>query len=851
MKISKFLCKYLFVLIFIPVVFLTVGFSALSTSLSINGIGSVDPIGFIVITSINPDDSTLQNNESYSHTHDTINIGANLNTLTDTMKYNISVRNLGQTNKSLSEILNIEYSNDDIIYSLDGIAINDIILPGQTIDFSITFKYKTGVTSIDNSRINAVIRFLFDDYEIPPILTAYFISFDGTSQFMGDFAHDNIVEFKRNTTLTLSEVLNQTGVQKISNVSSDQYNSLTDVYGWIDSNNIFYWWSEADIVYFHPNTLHAFMNMGNITNIDLKDTSTEKVENFSHWFDKDRKLKTIKGKINTSGLKLQYNNEVGFSYLNVENDVSSGYGTSFLFNDCNELEEVDLSEIDTTNSSDLKRMFAGCKKLPEIDVSRFNTSNARSMYWMFRNCQTVKSLDVSGFDTSNVVNMYGMFVNVSAATTITLGERFDTSNVMDYRYMFSGDSSLLTIYAIYDFTVTNGSQSSNMFSNDNKLVGGRGTSYELKYNSSRNNANYAKIASPSTQGYLTYNEEAGKYYISYNLDGGTADNPTSYYDTSSTFTLQQPTKVGYTFTGWTGSNGNDEELIVTIETGTIGNKNYTAHYTPNTYIVQFNANGGTGTMPFEEFIYDQGKNLTANAFTKANSYFVGWNTQADGSGIALIDGQNISNLIPSGTITLYAQWQSLDELLQTAYSYSGPCTFNGSNSNITGTNCSAYSNAKYINTNISLFNSTNINKDFLIELTIDEYSTNQPENQATILNSKYELASANYPGFTFRRANNQFELTSRFGNTKKTINVGYTKPTAIRIARKNKIIYYSINGAAWAVLQDASSYNGTFTTPVTIGASLDQNGNPMRYVANTTISNMSIKVGTIPDLNNI
>ena len=47
-----------------------------------------------------------------------------------------------------------------------------------------------------------------------------------------------------------------------------------------------------------------------------------------------------------------------------------------------------------------------------------------------------------------------------------------------------------------------------------------------------------------------------EYTITYNLNGGTVstDNPTRYFSESETFTLNNPTKSGSTFMGWTGSN---------------------------------------------------------------------------------------------------------------------------------------------------------------------------------------------------------------------------------------------------------------------------------------------------------
>lgn len=77
--------------------------------------------------------------------------------------------------------------------------------------------------------------------------------------------------------------------------------------------------------------------------------------------------------------------------------------------------------------------------------------------------------------------------------------------------------------------------------------------------------------------------EATKYTLSYNYNGGTASNPASYYITTATFTLNNPTKKGYTFIGWTGSNGSSASKSVSIAKGSTGNKSYTANYNINSY----------------------------------------------------------------------------------------------------------------------------------------------------------------------------------------------------------------------------------------------------------------------------
>ena len=151
------------------------------------------------------------------------------------------------------------------------------------------------------------------------------------------------------------------------------------------------------------------------------------------------------------------------------------------------------------------------------------------------------------------------------------------------------------------------------------------------------------------------------YTISYDYAGGSVAtaNPTSYNIETNSFILNNPTREGYDFAGWTGSNGNTPQTTVTITKGSTGNKNYTANWTAHTYTVTFDKNdaAATGTMTSQSFKYDVEQALKANAFTKANYTFAGWATSAGGSAV-YTDGQSVKNLTAeaNGTVKLYAVW---------------------------------------------------------------------------------------------------------------------------------------------------------------------------------------------------
>ena len=82
---------------------------------------------------------------------------------------------------------------------------------------------------------------------------------------------------------------------------------------------------------------------------------------------------------------------------------------------------------------------------------------------------------------------------------------------------------------------------------------------------------------------LTASANAVEYAIAYELGGGALKagetNPETYTVEMETFTLNNPTREGYIFTGWTGSNGTTPGLTVEIKQGTTGELKFTANWT--------------------------------------------------------------------------------------------------------------------------------------------------------------------------------------------------------------------------------------------------------------------------------
>ncbi len=120
-----------------------------------------------------------------------------------------------------------------------------------------------------------------------------------------------------------------------------------------------------------------------------------------------------------------------------------------------------LSQLDTSNVTNMEYMFHGMRSVTSLDVSGFDTSNVTNMDAMFYSMSNVTSLDVSGFDTSKVTEMAFMFDSMSRLTSLDLNS-FDTSKVTVMDSMFFGMQSLTSL-DISGFDTSNVAYMGDMF----------------------------------------------------------------------------------------------------------------------------------------------------------------------------------------------------------------------------------------------------------------------------------------------------------------------------------------------------------------------------------------------------
>ena len=190
-----------------------------------------------------------------------------------------------------------------------------------------------------------------------------------------------------------------------------------------------------------------------------------------------------------------------------------------------------------------------------------------------------------------------------------------------------------------------------------------------------------------------------------------------------------------------------------------------------------------------------------------------------------------------------------DESFPVVFKLTGPCTFNGDENTISGKECEAYGDSKFINTNVSLFSEENYKKDFEISFDIsnyDPYDQSPSTIQQTFMNIKLEDESLGYPGIVVRKSAESIYIGAKDGkgNVSKNRTIKYVDASNVRIIKKDDIVYYSFNGESFKELLDMSQLDHTFDVPLYFGASSLPDGTPMRIV-HATLSNMTIRMGKI------
>lgn len=95
---------------------------------------------------------------------------------------------------------------------------------------------------------------------------------------------------------------------------------------------------------------------------------------------------------------------------------------------------------------------------------------------------------------------------------------------------------------------------------------------------------------------ITFTYTPITYNVTISCNGGSGVNSRTYTVETATFSLGTPTRTGYTFNGWTGSNGTTAQKTVSISKGSTGDKSYTAQWSENVLTVHYYSNYATSAF---------------------------------------------------------------------------------------------------------------------------------------------------------------------------------------------------------------------------------------------------------------
>ena len=142
---------------------------------------------------------------------------------------------------------------------------------------------------------------------------------------------------------------------------------------------------------------------------------------------------------------------------------------SYIFANCKNIEDINLSDFNTENVINMKYMFYGCN-IKKINLFSFNTKNVKNMNNIFENCKNLKYLDISFFDINNVSNMSEMFKGCSSLISFPDISKWDMKNMNNISEMFKGCSSLKSLPDISKWNLKNINDLSSLFEGCSSLI---------------------------------------------------------------------------------------------------------------------------------------------------------------------------------------------------------------------------------------------------------------------------------------------------------------------------------------------------------------------------------------------
>lgn len=128
---------------------------------------------------------------------------------------------------------------------------------------------------------------------------------------------------------------------------------------------------------------------------------------------------------------------------NISTELVEDFSSTFSY--MNILQEIDVTNFDTSKTKILLGMFSGDGSLKKIDFSKWNTKNVSTMFGMLSGCNSLEKIDLSLLDTTSLLNICNLFQS-NKVKDIDISS-FDFKTIKEYSSLFVfAENESRTIY---------------------------------------------------------------------------------------------------------------------------------------------------------------------------------------------------------------------------------------------------------------------------------------------------------------------------------------------------------------------------------------------------------------------
>ncbi len=426
----KFDNKFRFLLccliLFMSFGFQTIAYSAIQTTSLITGDAYVRVDGDIRITHFSVAEVYNGGISSYEeYSKDTLQTHVSLLNSNSYVKYKIVVRNYGDAEMAIAEMINSGDSNSNLNYTLESIGLNEKICDdndsklcsgGATRTFYLKVSYNTYNASSTEYTINMNLVF---DYAPSPLAKG--------SVFNSKISNRNITE------IIFTNESPPSGWDTVPLAE----NGTPYIVGWEDDGT-FYVSNKRNNLDIEANVdcSYMFSNLPYLISINLNTLS------FSETVNMEGAFSNVATSTNSTYFNLLNSRNISGSNITNMSHLFDGS-----FTNIGEV-AIDLGGVDVSSVTDMSYMFYNTglnSDIVSLNLVEIYTGSLTNMSHMFENFgKNADYIDVYGIDglyTGNVTNMNSTFKYMgSNALTFNIGSLsyWDTSNVTDMSYMFNG-----------------------------------------------------------------------------------------------------------------------------------------------------------------------------------------------------------------------------------------------------------------------------------------------------------------------------------------------------------------------------------------------------------------------------